>query len=212
MKSRTKSSKKAEIENTVKQLTNCGVKPTFCMLENKVSGHLLKYLEETDITVQQVPASCHWRSATERAIRILKNYIIASIYIADDKFPLNKWDTLTSQVVIMINLLQQSRLNLKISIHAQAHGIYNADATLKPSSGTKIPVHEKLAFHGTWIPHGANTRYFGSALNQHRCYRVFVEETRGNHIANTVVRFPTKGSPPQSSSTDITITTLIIDT
>ena len=66
-------------------------------------------------------------------------------------------------------------------------------------------VHKKTALRGTWAAHAINAWYLGPALHHYRCYRVYIAETRGERIADTLVWFPTKGHTPMSLSTDLAI-------
>ena len=124
---------------------------------------------------------------------------------AHQHFPLNKWDSLLPQAVITLNLLRTSCLNPKLSAHALLNGLYNFNATPMAPPGSMILVHEKPALRGTWAAHTVNAWYLGPALHHYWCYHIYIVETRGERIADTVVWFPTKGRTPISSSTDLAI-------
>ena len=64
---------------------------------------------------------------------------------------------------------------------------------------------KKPALRGTWAAHSINAWYLGPDLHHYRCYHVYISETHGERIADTVVWFPTKGRTPISSSTDLAI-------
>ena len=68
-----------------------------------------------------------------------------------------------------------------------------------------ILVHETPALRGTWAAHAVNAWYLGPTLHHYWCYHVYIAETRGERIADTVVWFPTKGQTPMSLSTDLAI-------
>ena len=125
--------------------------------------------------------------------------------IEHKNFPLNKWDSLLPQTIITLNLLRTSRLNPKLSTHALLNGTYDFNATPMGPPGSKILVYKKPALRGTWAAHAVNAWYLGPALHHYWCYRVYILETRGERIANTVVWFPTKGRAPISSSTELAI-------
>ena len=144
-------------------------------------------------------------NAAEKAISTFKNYFIAGMCTAHQNFLLNKWDSLLPQAVIKLNLLRTSRLNPKLSAHALLNRLYDFNATLMPPPGSMILVHEKSALHGTWAAHDVNAWYLGPALHHYRCYHIYIAETCGEHIADTVVWFPTKGRTPMSLSTDLAI-------
>ena len=71
--------------------------------------------------------------------------------------------------------------------------------------GSMILVHQKPALRGTWAAHAVNAWYLGPALHHYRFYHIYISETCGEHIADTVVWFPTKGRTPMSLSTDLAI-------
>ena len=54
-------------------------------------------------------------------------------------------------------------------------------------------------------PKTVNSWYLSPALHHYLCYHVYISETCGERIANTVVWFTTKGRTPMSSSTDLAI-------
>ena len=93
------------------------------------------------------------------------------------------------QADITLNLLRTSRLNPKLSAHALLNGPYNFNATPMAPQGSKIIVHKKPALQGTWAAHAVNYWYLGPALNHYWCYYVYISETRGEHITDTVVWF-----------------------
>ena len=66
-------------------------------------------------------------------------------------------------------------------------------------------MHETPALRGTWVAHTVNAWYLGPSLHHYRCYHVYISETRGKRISDTVVWFPTKGRTSMSSSTDLSI-------
>ena len=68
-----------------------------------------------------------------------------------------------------------------------------------------ILVPRNPALRGTWVAHAVNAWYLGPALHHYWCYHLYISETRGECIADTVVWFPTKGGTKMSSSTDLTI-------
>ena len=109
------------------------------------------------------------------------------------------------QAVITLNLLCTSRLNPKLSAHALLNGPYDFNAMPMAPPGYKILVHKRPALRGTWATHAVNAWYLGPALHHYRCYHVYISETRGERIADTVVWFPTKGRTTMSLSTDLSI-------
>ena len=52
--------------------------------------------------------------------------------------------------------------------------------------GKKIISHLKPNQHATWRKHGVSGWYIGPELEHHRCYKVFVTETRSERISDKV--------------------------
>ena len=127
-----------------------GFKPNLHIIDNKTSADLFAYLEQAEITVQMVPPHCHRRNAAERAIRTFKNHLIAALCTTDDGFPLDLWDKILEQVVLTLNLMRASRMNPRLSAHAQVHGAFDYNLTPLAPPGTLVLVHEKPSARGTW--------------------------------------------------------------
>ena len=191
MKNRKKASQIKAVTIIIRNLKVAGLRPTFHMLDNEVSTDLIEFLETDEkIIVQLAPTGCHHKNAAERAIITLKNPFIAGLYTAHKNFPLNKWESLLPQAFTTLNLLLTSRLNLKLSAHALLNGPCNFNAMPMAPPGSKILVHKKPALWGTWAAHAVNAWYLGPALHHYRCYHIYISETRGELIADTVVWFP----------------------
>ena len=206
MKNRKKASQIKAVTTIIKNLKAAGLRPTFHILENEVSTDLIAFLEtDENITVQLAPDGCHHRNTAERAIRTFKNHFIAGLCTAHKNFPLNKWDSLLPQAVITLNLLRTSCINPKIFAHTLLNGLYNFNATPMTPPGSRILLHKKPALCGTWAAHDVNAWYLVPALHHYRCYHVYIAETRGERISDTVVWFPTKERTPMSSSIDLAI-------
>jgi hypothetical protein len=89
-----------------------------------------------------------------------------------------------------LNLLRGSCLNPKLSAWAQVHGAFNFDRTPLAPPSIRILVHEKPSIRATWSTHAVNGWYIGPAEHHYRCYRVWVQDTRAECIANTLKWFP----------------------
>ena len=67
-----------------------------------------------------------------------------------DDIPLiHLWDRLLQQEVTMLNLLQNSRINLKLFSESQLNGHLKYDATPMAPLGINVIIHEKTQQHGT---------------------------------------------------------------
>jgi hypothetical protein len=145
----------------------------------------------------------HRRNAAERAIRTFKNHFIAGLCSVDKHFPLHLWDKLLPQAELTLNLLRGSRINPKLSAHAQLHGAVDFNRTPLAPPGIRVLVHIKPAERTTWSPHGADGWYIGPALESYRCYTVWLWDTRATRLCDTLSWFPTKVIMPLASSNDL---------
>ena len=188
-----------------KQLTllqSRGLHPKLHKLDNEASHAIQKLLHSNGVTFLMVRPHVHRRNAAERAIQTFKNHLIAGLCSTDTSFPLHLWDRLVPQAELTLNLLRTSRINPKLSAHAQLHGAFDFNCTPLVPPGTKIIVHEKPQQRASWAPHGVDGWYLGPALHHYRCYRTYIIKTAAERIADTVEFFPEHIPMPKTSSTD----------
>jgi hypothetical protein len=122
-------------------------------MDNEASTALKYFLHSKDIRFQLVPPHIHRKNAAERSTQTFKNHFVAMLCSTDTQFPIHLWDRLTPHAVITLNLLRQSRINPKLSAHAQLHGIFDYNKTPLAPPGTKVILHEKPDHRGSWAPH-----------------------------------------------------------
>jgi hypothetical protein len=103
------------------------------------------------------------------------------------------------------HLLRGSRINPRLSAHAQVHGAFDFNRTPLAPPGTCVLVHDKTSICSTWSPQAVDVWYLGPALDHYRCYRIWITKTSAERIADILAWFPTKVSMPQSSSADLAI-------
>jgi hypothetical protein len=77
-------------------------------------------MTESNIDFQLTPPHVHRRNAAERAIRTFKNHFISGFSSINTNFPLNLWEKLLPQGLLIINLLRRSRINHPFSAQSQA--------------------------------------------------------------------------------------------
>jgi hypothetical protein len=138
------------------ELTSKGLKPKFQRMDNEASTALKHFLHSNDIQFQLVPPHVHRQNAAERDIQTFKNRLFAMLCSTDTQFPIHLWDRLIPQAVITLNLLRQSRINPKLSAHAQLNGLFDYNKTPLAPPGTKVIIREKMDRRGSWSPHGLN--------------------------------------------------------
>jgi hypothetical protein len=74
------------------ELVARGLTPKLMKLDNEASTLLKDYLYQQDIIFQLVPPYSHRRNSAERAIRSLKDHLIAGLCSTDKSFPMHLWD------------------------------------------------------------------------------------------------------------------------
>ncbi|KAI2502091.1 Reverse transcriptase (RNA-dependent DNA polymerase) [Fragilaria crotonensis] len=203
MRSRTGPCILAAFQTIHARLVAAGLRPQLHRLDNECSVALKTFLRDAEIDYQLVPPRLHRRNAAERAIRTFKNHFIAGLCSVDKNFPLHLWDKLLPQAELTLNLLRGSRLNPKLSAHAQMHGHFDCNRTPLVPPGIRVLVHIKPSERTTWSPHGADGWYTGPALESYRCYTVWLWETRATRICDTLTWFPTKTTMPLASFNDL---------
>ena len=203
MRSRTGPCILATFQTIHARLVAAGLRPQLHRLDNECSVALKTFLRDAEIDYQLVPPRLHRRNAAERAIRTFKNHFIAGLCSVDKNFPLHLWDKLLPQAELTLNLLRGSRLNPKLSAHAQMHGHFDCNRTPLAPPGIRVLVHIKPSERTTWSPHGSDGWYTGPALESYRCYTVWLWDTRATRICDTLTWFPTKTTMPLASSNDL---------
>jgi hypothetical protein len=111
------------------ELTQHGLKPQLNIMDNEASKAIKAAVQKTGAKYQLVEPHNHRVNAAERAIRTFKNHFIAGLCSVDPRFPITLWDKLLPQAVLTLNLLRTSRINPKLSAHAQLHGIFDINKT-----------------------------------------------------------------------------------
>ena len=101
-----------------------------------------------------------------------------------------------------LNMLNQSRINPKLSAHDQFFGTFNYNRTPLAPLGTKVIIHEKPTQRASWDPHGKEGWLTGPALHHYRHFEVAVAATGGQRVSNTIKFLPTKYNMPKMSSED----------
>jgi hypothetical protein len=173
-------------------------------LDNEASKFLKMYLHQQDITFQLVPPYSHRRNSSERAIRSFKDHLIAGICSTEKSFPMHLWERLLPQAVITLNMLRTSRISPKLSAATQIFGQYDFNRTPMATPGTRIIAHETPSRRRAWAPHGQDGWYIGPALENYRCYTVYITKTRGDRIVETVDFFPSPQYLATQAAVDLT--------
>jgi hypothetical protein len=152
-----------------------------------------------------VPAGVHRCNAAECCICTFKSHFIAGLCSVNKDFPLHLWDKLVPQAELSLNLMRGSRLNPKLSVHAQMDGQFEFNRTPMAPPGIRVLVHDKPDKRTTWSPQALDGWNLGPALDAYRCYTVWIWETRTSRSCDTLSWFPTKVTMLLASSTDLIV-------
>jgi hypothetical protein len=85
--------------------------------------------------------------------------------------------------------LRTSRINPKLSAATHIYSQYYFNRAPMAPPGTRIIAHETPNRRRTWAPHGQDGWYIGPALEHYRCYTVYITNTSGERIVETVEFF-----------------------
>ena len=141
------------------------------MLDNETSKVLIEAMKNENVTFELVSPHQHRRNAAERAIRTMKNYLLAGLVTCHPDFPMREWDRLLSQCELTINLLHNSRINPQLSAWSFLFGVHNFNKTPLLPPGTKLVVHEKPSQKSSWSFHDQPGWYVCSSFLHYRCLR-----------------------------------------
>lgn len=118
-------------------------------------------------------------------------------------YPVTKWVHLLPQSELTLNLLQSSRVNPQLSVHAYLHGFCDfAHCPMSPP-GTKVVIHEKSSTLASWGYHGLTAFYVAPVTEHYRCLKRFIPAICSEWITDTVQLFPHKIDFPSLTLNDL---------
>ena len=191
LKTQTGLELKTEYHKLHSILTYRVLKPSLHIIYNECPNVLKTFMKEVNEKFQLVPTHIHRRNSAERSIRTFKENFIYGLASTHKYFPLYIWCQLIPHASLALNLLQQSRMNPKLSGYDQLHGEFNYNATPLAPPSTQIIVREKPTVRGTWADHGVKGWYLGPYMDHYRCHHVYITKTRGDSDSDCVEFFRT---------------------
>ena len=130
-------------EKILHTLTSNGISPKLLTIYNEIFAALKDLITTSSLDVQLVPPHLHRRNSAEQAIRTFKSHFISILCGNDPSFPINLWDKLLPQAILILNLLRTSRLNPKLSAYAQVWGPFDYNRIPLAPLGKQLLIHEK---------------------------------------------------------------------
>ncbi len=85
----------------------------------------------------------------ERAIQAFKNHFKAVIAGVDKTFPMRLWGRLLPQMVLTLNLLQQSNVSPKVSAYQYVNGAFDYNKMPLALIGCAVQIHEHSERRGS---------------------------------------------------------------
>ena len=184
------------------RLTKHGHEVSLHVLDNECSEDTKATFKKASILFELVPPHIHRRNAAERAIRTMKNHLLAGLASCDPDFPITEWDRLLHQCELTLNLLRTSRVNPKLSAWAYLNGIHDFNKSPLAPPGTKVVFHKKASNRESWAFHGLEGWYVGPAPEHYRCLRIFVPDKHSEVNSDTVKFIPRYIPIPECSIDD----------
>ena len=105
--------------------------------------------------------------------------------------------------MLTLNLIRPSCINPRLPAEAQLNGAFDFNKTPLAPPGTKVLIFEPSTTRCTWVPHGIQGWYLGTAPKHYRCYHVYFPKTRADRVAKTVQFFLHQCVIPAPSSMDV---------
>lgn len=173
-----------------KMLQSKGLKPKLQRLDNECAQELKDFFDEKSIEFQLTPAGKHSRNLAEKTVQIWKDHFISGLSSTHPDFPVNQWCKLVEQANITLCLLCESRINPKLSAYAQSFGIFDYNKTPLAPPGMKVLAHVLPKDRKSFAPHAIKGFSIGPAMSHYRCFRIFIPDTGGTRISDTLRWFP----------------------
>ena len=162
------------------------VQPKTHVLDNEALEAFKNEIEK-NCKIQMVPPDNHRRNLAKRTIQTFKNHFKSVLVGVDDSFPMRLWDKLLPQVILTLNLLQQSNVAPTILAYADANGPFDYNAMpLAPMLGCTVQIYESTNRRTTWAENSIKGWYLHTSPEHYRCHVMHVKKMRSEQITDTV--------------------------
>ncbi len=186
MKNKTEEEMMVAYQRIVNRMRTVGLGLKKHILDNEASKAFKEKIKENEMEYELVPPRNHQRNQSERVIQTFKAHFISILASNDDRFPLSLWCYLLEPMELTLNLLWQSNMAPKISAFAQVHGHHNYMKKPFASLGCAIHSHVKPDDRKSWDARANAGFNLGTSMEHHRCYHIYITETRSTRVSDTV--------------------------
>jgi hypothetical protein len=125
-----------------KFLESKGHKIRLNVTDNQCTRQIKKFLTKKDCVLMLVEPRNHHINTAKRTIQMFKDHFISALATTDNKFPLQLWDKLTSQVKNTLNLMQASCIDPNMSAYEAIWGPYDWNHFPLAPPGCKAIIYE----------------------------------------------------------------------
>ena len=115
------------------------------VLDNACSDYLKVAFTKAGIEFELVPPHIHRRNAVQKAIRTMKNYLLADLATYNPIYPIQEWDRLLDQCKLTLNFLRNSCINHNLSAWVYTNGVDDFNKSTLAPTGTKVVMHRKIS-------------------------------------------------------------------
>jgi hypothetical protein len=155
-------------------------------LDNKCSAAFIACTAKNGMIHELVPPDCQCCNIAKRAIQTFKNHFVSILSGGDNRFPLSLWCHLVRPAELTINLLRQSNVAPKVPAYAHVNGQHNYMKCPFAPLGCAVMAHVKPKNRQSWNVHVDTSFNIGTAMEHHRCFHIYIVNTRATRISDTV--------------------------
>ena len=128
----------------------------------------------------------HSRNSSDKLIQTWKDHFLSGMASIHPDFTLSQWCKLVEQSNITLNLLRQSRINPKLSVYAQVFGSLGYQKSPLPPPVMKVLARVLPIDCRSFDLHEIKGFSVGVAMENYRCFKIFIRSTGGVYISDTV--------------------------
>jgi hypothetical protein len=122
----------------------------------------------------------------EHAIPNFKNHLKVVIAGVNKTFPMQLWDRLLPQMVVTLNLLQQSNVAPTVSAYQYVNKAFDYSKMPPEPMGCTVKIHERGERRGIWAANAVDGWHLQISPQHYQCNIVYVKSTRSERVIDTV--------------------------